>query len=554
MARPERTLDESGDGLTQFAAGLRALRDNAGKPTYRELSTRAHYSAAALSEAAGGRKLPSLAVTLAFVRACDGDSAEWETRWRSLSTELSPPKEPDSDALAPYAGLARFEAADSHRFFGRDALVEDLVRRVEETRFLGVFGASGTGKSSLLRAGLQARLGDGVLVMTPGSKPFEACAIELAALSGEPVSAVLTDLRADPENLHLYIRRVLAGRPDSSDLVLIVDQFEEVFTQCDDPAERERFIEASLFATKTQTSRARVILGTRADFYGHCGRYPQLVEALSDAQILVGPMTSEELREAIIGPAVRADLSVGTPLVSRLIADTAGQPAVLPLLSHALLETWRRRSGMTLTLAGYEKSGGIQHALARTADEIYASLGPAQQVVARNLFLRLVAVNEDAEDTKRRLPRRELDGLGTDTTVVLDKLVQARLLTVDQNGVELAHEALVRHWPRLADWLSEDRSGLRIHRQLTEAADGWESLDRDGGALYRGLRLSAAQEWMTSRGSTLSHREKEFLHASRSADRKRTRRLQQAIALLVCLVSRRRADKRLRSGRAGSRS
>lgn len=247
-------------------------------------------------------------------------------------------------------------------------------------------------------------------------------------------------------------------------------------------------------------------------------------------------MTPEELREAIIGPAVRVDLTVETALVSRLISDTAGQPAVLPLLSHALLETWRRRSGMTLTLAGYEKSGGIQHALARSADAIYASLSRSQQVVARSLFLRLVAVNENAEDTKRRLPRRELESLGTETAVVLDKLVQARLLTVDEHGVELAHEALVRHWPRLADWLSEDRSGLRIHQQLTEAADGWESLGRDGGALYRGLRLSTALEWMTSRERMLSQCEKEFLHASRAVDRKRTRRLQQTIALLVCLV------------------
>jgi WD40 repeat protein len=536
VPRPERALEETSGLLGEFAAGLRELRDKAGKPTYRELSTLAHYSAAALSEAAGGRKLPSLAVTLAFVRACVGDTDEWEARWREVSAELATPEDPDPDESAPYVGLARFEIADADRFFGRDALTQNLVNRVRETRFLGVFGASGTGKSSLLRAGLLAKLGDAdAIVLTPGDRPFDECAVHLSALSGESVTSVRDDLDTDPENLHLHIRRALAGRQEGTDLVLVVDQFEEVFTQCES-ADRDSFITALVHAAKTEGSRARVVLGIRADFYGHCGRYPQLLEALTDAQVLVGPMTPDELREAIVRPAAQANLSVGTPLVSRLMADTAGQPAVLPLLSHALLETWRRRSGMTLTLAGYEKSGGIQHALARTADEIYASLDPALQAAARNLFLRLVAINDDAEDTKRRLPRRELESLGEGTTVVLDELVAARLLTVDKNGVELAHEALIRHWPRLTDWLGDDRTGLRIHRQLTEAADSWESVGRDTGALYRGVRLNAAHDWMTSRERTLSQHEKEFLHASRAADLKRVRRLRQTIALLVCLV------------------
>ncbi|WP_143263943.1 nSTAND1 domain-containing NTPase, partial [Amycolatopsis kentuckyensis] len=537
MPRQERPLAETDDKLTRFAAGLRQLRDKAGKPTYRELSTRAHYSTSVLADAAGGRRLPSLAVTLAFVRACEGDVEEWEQRWREAAEELSATPRTGTDATAPYAGLAAFEIADAGRFFGRDGLVAELVEQVGKRRFLGVFGASGTGKSSLLRAGLAAKLAHRpVAVLVPGAHPFEACAAALSALSGEPAEGVRADLEAEPEHLHTHVLRALANEPDDVDLVFVVDQFEETFTQCEDPGERERFIAALVSAAQADGSRIRVVLGIRADFYGRCGQYPLLVAALKDAQVMVGAMTTEELRQAVVRPAAAADLSVESALVSRLIADTAGQPAVLPLVSHALLETWRRRSGMALTLAGYEKSGGIQHALARSAEDVYAGLDEEQRAAARNLFLRLVVVGDSTEDSRRRLRPNELDSLGPASGVVLDRFVRARLLTVGRHGVELAHEALIRHWPRLRDWLGEDREGLRIHRQLTEAALDWQRLGRDKEALYRGVRLQAARDWLTGNERAATPVERAFLDSSSAADRRRLRRSRQVIAVLCVLV------------------
>jgi hypothetical protein len=557
VPRRERPLESADTALLRFAADLRRLREKAGNPTYRELSRRAHYSAATLSEAAGGRKLPSLAVTVAYVTACGDDPANWRARWQAVIGESDAvavnragPDE-KADQSAPYVGLAAFQPADAEWFFGRDIVIKDLLAKVRERRFLGVFGASGSGKSSVLRAGLVATartnglLGSGPLptvVFTPGPHPLEECAVQLASYTGEPVAALRNELAADPQNLHLRIRQVLTKRSAEIDLVLVIDQFEEVFTLCHDAKERERFIAALVFAATTATSRVRVVLGVRADFYGHCGQHPELVEALRDGQILVGSMATDELREAITGPAAAAGAMVESALVTRLLTDATGQPGVLPLVSHALLETWRRRRGATLTLAGYEAAGGIQHAIARSAEHIHITLTAAQQAVAKQIFLRLTALGEATEDTKRRVHRRELDNDDPDTLVVLEKLTCARLVVVDHDNVEIAHEALIRCWPRLHDWLTEDREGLKIHRQLTNATDAWEAVDLDPGALYRDTRLALAREW-ADRGGVLTSREGRFLQASvaeedtqKSTARRRTRRLKQAVILLTAFV------------------
>jgi hypothetical protein len=534
--------------LLRFAGDLRRLREQAGSPTYRELATRAHYSAAALSEAAGGRKLPTLAVTLAYVSACDGDTAGWMARWRETAAELAVDggDEPPADAgAAPYVGLAAFQPADAARFFGRDALVDELVGRVRESRFLGVFGPSGYGKSSVLRAGLVARLEPGpVVVLTPGAHPLEECAVRIAAALGESAAALRAEFAADPENLHLRVRQALAD--EDADLVLVVDQFEEVFTLCADPAERTWLIDALVAAANAETSRTRVVLGVRADFYGHCARHPALVAALQDAQLLVGPLDEDAMRDVIVKPAEQAGLRVETALVARLMSLGAQQPGALPLLSHVLLETWRRRRGTTLTLGGYESAGGLRHALTRTAENVFAGLDPAGQAVAKQLFLRLCALGDGTDDAKRRVRLEELADL-PGATELLERLAAVRLVTLDRDNVELAHEALIRHWPRLRDWLTEDRDGLRTHRQLTDAALAWKSLHRDVGALYRGARLASAQEWADGLHSgaeaVLSPLEREFLHASRSAlvaertaERLRTRRQRRLVAVLVVLL------------------
>ncbi|MGH3759477.1 XRE family transcriptional regulator [Actinophytocola sp.] len=543
--------------LLRFAGELRRLRERAGRPTYRELATRAHYSAAALSEAAGGRKLPTLAVTLAYVTACGGDTAGWMARWRETAAELAgEAAEPEPHGgEAPYVGLAAFQPADAARFFGRDRLVDELVARVRATRFLGVFGPSGYGKSSVLRAGLIARLEpEPVVVLTPGAHPIEECAVRIAARLGESAAVLRSEFAADPANLHLRVRQAMAAadddrpddQPDAGDLVLVVDQFEEVFTLCADADERAWLIDALVTATRSANSRTRVVLGVRADFYGHCARHPELVTALRDSQILVGPLDEDELRDVIVKPAEQAGLRVETALAARLIAVTANEPGALPLLSHVLLETWRRRHGTTLTLGGYESAGGLRHALTRTAEDIVAGLDPARRLVAKQLFLRLCALGEGTDDAKRRVSREELADL-PGAPELLDRLAAARLVTLDRDNVELAHEALIRHWPRLREWLTEDREGLRIHRQLTDAALAWKSLHRDAGALYRGARLARAQEWAAAlpdgAEEALSPLEREFLHASRSAlvaertaERLRTRRQRRLVAVLVVLV------------------
>jgi len=517
VPRGERPLDEGDTPLLRFAADLRTLRDQAGGRTYRQLGTRAHYSATTLSDAAGGRKLPSLAVTLAYVQACGGDPGAWESRWREVAAEVAPSEDtPPDQGSPPYAGLAAFQPEDADRFFGRERILDDLVGRMDDRRLVGVFGASGAGKSSLLRAGLVPRIAEGAFECT----------------SSIVVTPAELDLSPD------VLDRVIGAEVDA--LVLVVDQFEEVFTLCHDMAARTAFIEALLDASRT---RCRVVIGVRADFYGHCAQHPGLVEALRDAQLLLGPMSAEELRQAIMRPAAKVGCTVETALVTRLVADATGQPGVLPLVSHALLETWRRRRGTTLTLVGYEAAGGIQHALAQTAERTYTALETDQRAVARQIFLRLTALGDRTEDTKRRLARGELDSDDVDTQVVLDRLAHARLLTLDQDAVEIAHEVLIRSWPRLRGWLNENRDGLRTGRQLTEAAATWDLLAREPDSLYRGTRLDAAAEWAARDEVRLSSREREFLTASLTArDReqtlalRRTRRLRQLVALLAVLL------------------
>ncbi|MFI6100261.1 XRE family transcriptional regulator [Lentzea sp. NPDC051213] len=462
---------------------MRELRANAGSPPYRTMSAQAHYSAASLSDAAGGRKLPTLQVTLAYVSACGGSLDEWEKRWYEVARELVPD---GGDGPAPYVGLAAFQREDADRFFGREKLVDELVELVGRRRFVAVFGASGSGKSSLLRAGLVPRLGDAV-VCTPSRR---------------------TEV--------------------SEGAVLVVDQFEEIFTLWHENQARE-FVDELIGAPH------RVVIGVRADFFAHCTAFPKLVELLRDGQLTVGPMGTTELRQAVIGPAVQADCALEGALQATIMAEAAGQAGVLPLLSHALLETWRRRRGNTLTLDGYRAAGGLTGALAQSAETTYDSLSPRQREVCRNLFLRLTVVGQGTEDTKRVLSRAELDD-DPDIGTVLDRLASARLVMLDRDHVEIAHEALIRSWPRLRDWLAQDRDGLRLHRQLTEAAGEWRSLGHDPGALYRGTRLSLARDWAARHGGLLSGPERRFLDASHAAETRRARALRRTVAVLSVLL------------------
>ncbi|WP_204006129.1 WD40 repeat domain-containing protein [Virgisporangium aurantiacum] len=536
--------------MAAFATGLRQLRDHAGKPGYRQLAQRAHFSATALSEAAGGRKLPSLAVTMAFVEACGGDQADWKTRWQEATEALAQaePAEADRPAAgrAPYRGLAAYEQADAEWYFGREPLVDEMVRRLTARRFLAVFGPSGCGKSSLLRAGLLRAASAGRLpggestacvLITPGARPLDNLALAFAALAGVPAGSLRTDLGTDPTHLRLAIRQAVDAQNRDGELLVVVDQFEEVFTLCDDTAERDAFI-AALLAAQGDDSRARVVIAGRADVYTRCATCPDLVTALRDAQILVGSMTALELRAAITRPATRAGLTVEGALVSTIVAEATGRPGALPLVSHALLEAWRRRRGNAITLAGYEAAGGLAGAIAQTAERVYADLDGRGRAAVQAALLRLVEVGEDTEVSRRRAEWSEFH---SEPAAVLRLLAGARLVTLGRSGVEIAHEALIHAWPRFGRWISEDRDGLRVQRQLSEATAIWLAHDRDGGSLYRGVRLLQATERARQHTGRLTTREREFLTASRAAEDResaaRRRRVRATVTALIAAVA-----------------
>ena len=518
MPRRENPLGPAEDELIRFAADLRVLREAAGTPTYRQLSARAHYSAAALSEAASGRKLPSLPVTLAYVRACDGDPAEWERRWRELApAHTKPPAEPvaQPDETAPYAGFAPI--ADPELFAGRDDLVDELVARVREQRLTVVVGASGSGKTSLLRAGLLPGLGDHVL-MAPGQRPLEECAVRLADVVGMAPCDLYRELAAAPENLHLRLRQSRADRAD--DLVFVVDQVEAAFGD----QEGDAFVTALVHAATAATSRVRVVLAVRADHADAvAGRLPP---SARDGQVHVGPMSADGLREAITDPAAVAGCRVETALLVRLIADSGGA-GTLPFLQQALLDVWRRRRGTTLTVASYDATGDLPQLLADAAERAFTSLDAEGQRLARHLLPRLAS-------GPRGLRRDDLDAA---TAAVLDELVRARVVVADRDGLVLAGGTLRERWPRLRDWLAEDGDRLRVHRELSDAAAAWDSLNRDPGALYRGVRLDVARSRLDD--PVITARERDFLLASVAAhtgERRRVRGLRAGLALLSVLA------------------
>ncbi|GAP50127.1 hypothetical protein [Streptomyces azureus] len=510
--RAEGELDPEAGPVQRFAAGLRALREAAGRPTYREMARRAGYGVTTLSQAAAGRQLPTRAVTLAYVKACGGDLAEWERRWREASEEVAAETAAEDTARPPYRGLTRFEPGDAELFFGRDQLVERLTELNRKHRFTAVFGPSGSGKSSLLRAGLIPRLraagGDdvppaAVRILTPGADPLRTHAERLG-----PV-------------------------PDTdADTWLIVDQFEELYTLGADPADRDTFIDRLVAATAAD-SRLRVVIAVRADFLGRCAEHPGLTAALQDATLLAGPMSRAELREAIVRPAAASGLIVERALTDRLLDEVEGAPGGLPLMSHALLETWRHRSGRALTETAYEAAGGLHGAVVRTAEQVYGELTEAQAELARRILLRLVApgwgspllersreLGGGTADTRRPTDHAELDfGNATDTRVVLERLARARLITFDDGTADLAHEALITAWPRLRAWIDAERDRLRVHRALSEAARTWQDLGQENAALYAGSRLSAARDAFPADGATpgsdeLTALERRFLTTS----------------------------------------
>jgi len=493
---------------------------------------------------------------------------------------LATGEEPPTPGDPPFKGLQYFDEADASLFFGREQTTAQLAEDVSHSRFLAVVGASGSGKSSIIRAGLVPALKRAgtrwqIYVITPTAHPLEALATGLTrgAESVTATATLLDDLARDSRSLHLFVKKISTdGRRPMTDHgspatrhLLIVDQFEELFTLCRSESERRAFIDNLLYAVKAEVSATTAVVALRADFYSHLAQYDALREQVAKHQEYIGPMNAADLRQAIEEPAKRGGWEFTPGLVDLMLHDVGAdkdcqpEPGALPLLSHALLETWRRRRGNVMTLKSYSESGEVRGAIAKTAERVfYQELSPEQQTIARSVFLRLTELGEGTQDTRRRAAFDELIppapfGNATQVEDVIVKLADARLITTGAGTVEVAHEALIREWPTLREWLTQNREGLRVHRHLTEAAQEWELLERDAGALYRGARLAQTLEWAEQNPRELNAHERAFLDASKElaareeAEKEAQRQRELQAAQKLAAAERQRAEEQARA-------
>ncbi len=446
----------------------------------------------------------------------------------------------EASSACPYRGLAAYGPADAVVFRGRGTAVRALVARAVTRPLVVVAGPSGAGKSSLVSAGLLPALSRGAipgsqgwrqLVITPGGRPVDELAPLTLAGEAEPITAPV---------------------------VLVVDQFEELWTAGAAQGEREAFIDTVL-ALQLDGLIVRVVIAVRGDHLGRLGEHPGLAEAAEDGLVLVSPLTEPEIREVVEGPAAVAGLEVDPDLVDVVVRDVHGQPGALPLLSSALVATWERRRDDTLTLAGYLEAGGVTGALARTAESVLSNLDGDGVDAARQILIRLAAEGEAGVAVRRRAALSELRLNGPGGIVrraVVEAFVRRRLLTLDADHLEVTHEALLIAWPRLAAWLAEDAAGRAVRAHLSPEAREWDRAGRPDDRLYRGARLAAAQDWMSRPDSDATDLERDFVAASTAHSeaelaearaqterertaRHRTRRLARvlAVAIMVTLVS-----------------
>jgi WD40 repeat protein len=469
----------------------------------------------------------------------------------------TPPLLGSSTDRCPYLGLEPFDEEHADVFVGRERDISTIVARLRRTRFLAVLGPSGSGKTSLINAGVVPALRQGsdagqpawhVVEIRPGAHPLAALAARLGEVPGI-TPPTPHELRTSVTALDATVADGMRGASADERLLIVVDQFEEVFTLCA-PGERGAFLDALAYASTIPDGRVVVLVAMRADFYHRLSEHAPMRSLASNQQHLLGPLDATALRRVIQEPAAHAGLAIEPGLTRRILTDVSDRPGTLPLLSHVLLELWNRRRNQTLTLEAYEASGGAAGALARTADTTYGALGDERQRIAKRVLLRLTQPGEGTEDTRRRASMAELtDGVDdpAEVAAVVGALADARLLTLgrdDATGepvVDIAHEALIRGWPRLRGWIDEDREALRLQRRLTDASREWEAADREESLLYRGPSLAA---WEGRDLSALNDREREFLRAGRDRDqrdraarRRRTRLTVTGLTLALLVVA-----------------
>jgi WD40 repeat protein/serine/threonine protein kinase/DNA-binding XRE family transcriptional regulator len=491
------------------------------------------------------------------------------------------------EVINPFKGLHAFGEADAEDFFGRGELVARLLERLGQEgtagRFLAVVGPSGSGKSSVVRAGLVPALRCGALPgserwfiveLMPGAHPLEEIELGLLRIARRETPALMEQLQRDERGL---LRAARLALPEATgELVLVIDQFEELFTLVQDGATRELVLRSLVAAVSDPRSAVRVVVTLRADFYDRPLQHPALGELIQAGTEVVLPMREHEIEQAIVGPATHAGVVLEPGLVPLISHDLGEQPGALPLLQYALTELFERREGRVLTTSAYRALGGVSGALAHRADELYDGLVPEQQVLAREILLRLVTLGEGVEDTRQRVRLAELPRL-TDTSAeavagvldaeqqpdasvraVVEHFSRHRLLTLDRDPltreptVEVAHEALLRKWGRLRAWLDEARDDLRVQRRLGQAAAEWAAGNGDGAFLATGARLAQFAALADAGRIALNSDERAYITASLAEQARREhaeqeRRRHELRLAQEAAVAQRRAANRLRS-------
>lgn len=450
----------------------------------------------------------------------------------------------------PFKGLEAFQQTDAHLFFGREALIRKALSTIDkekDARFLGVVGASGSGKSSLVRAGVIPEIREGTLqgsdtwplvIFTPGHDPVQAMAQRLAPLR-EDIDAVQVEalLDAAPDNLSALVESILDPNDPRARLVLVVDQFEEVFTRTN-PTESARFLTMLHRAVTQPGGRTYAIITMRADFFDRLGAYPDLARLFEGENLLiVTEMTAADLLRAIEGPAEAVGLIYEDGLPQRILDDVRRQPGSLPLLQYALKELYALRDARRLTNAAYERIGGVRRALATHAETIYQGFSAVEQALMRRVLLRLVEVSAAGEATRRRVDRDDLrfrDVPDEAVDEIVDQLTApgSRLLIAsreikvsadDQTAptvrIEIGHEALIREWERFTDWVAANVESLRYGSELLQSANNWQRGGRDVAYLLTGNRLARAEDWLASSDATELQRQ--FIQASVEQEDKR---------------------------------
>ena len=495
------------------------MHDSGGVPA------RVHRALLEWARTEAARRLAAAAEWLADGRSRRAGDLEFANNVIRLRLErlYDIPDASGGERACPYKGLAPFGEDDADVFFGREQLVGELAARTVGFGLLAVVGASGSGKSSVVRAGLVPSLAAGLL---PGSDRWAHVVVR-------PGEHPLTGLDA-----------ALAHAPGGERLVVVVDQFEETFSVCADEAERSAFV-ARIVELASDPERNAVVLTIRDDFYGHCAPYAGLAAPLAANHVLVPPMTRDELRRACDLPARRSGVRLEPALLDALVNGASDEAGSLPLLSTLLVELWRAREGGWITADAYRRTGGISGAVARLAEESFGRLDAPQQEAARKVLLRLAGGEDGDAITRRRVSVSELD-LDHDpqAAAAVARLTDDRLLTAGESTIEVAHEALLREWPRLRGWLDEDAEGRRLRLHLIQAAAQWAEAGRNPGELYRGPRLAATIDWTADHGRELNNLEREFVAASRAASeeearrqRRSNRRLRGLLAAAVVLLA-----------------